>query len=1040
MKTTEKAIELLVAMGEELAGRDPARARDCLREAADLARAAADFRAESAATRRLGALATASGDHAEAETALERALALAREGGDALGVVGCLNALGMLRMRQGETEEALVCLRESLGRTTEAPRDPAFAAARAETLEHLGVAYRDAGDPKQALLYYQEALEIRRVAGDEAGIASCRNQLGSLCYRMGRFADAEAHFTMALEARRTLGDRPNVASTLNNLAGTCLLLGKLKEAARCFEESLALAKELGDDRRRAAILSNMGLLRSYEGRVDEADVLHRESLRIHRERGDPAGVAHALNNMSDLAVERGRLEEAVQLADECIRTWTRAGRQEALAKPWVNRGRALVELDRIAEARAAADAAVEAARRTGSDEYLAETNLLLARVLAREGNADQALAVALDAAGAAQRAASPALRAQAATELGRLQVEAGRLEAAKQELEQAARWVRGLPHPYDRACILAEQGRLLARAGSPEAGAERLRRALGEFETLGNARWQVRTLVDLAAVLAASDRAEAERLRARATDLAERHALGGLVEPQGAPQHRPAAGTVTAQAAALDTLASAWLAAAGRRSERLVDFVDPLFGFLRQTLGVRSARLVVEGERAAEDAAAEPDGRHARVERAEGGASASRNQARFVLISGDASAGKDAGRLEVAVSCPSNPARLFLGRAAPFDEEEVVSIEAVARLASLALEGPLERLGRKAAVRVEAGERFEGLIGSSRAMREVYRMIEQVAPADSSVLLTGESGTGKELAARAIHARSRRAGGPFVAINCPSIPRELIEAELFGHEKGAFTGAVTMRPGKVEVADGGTLFLDEVGDMAPATQVRLLRFLEEREFQRVGGRENRRVDVRILAATSRELGEAVERGDFRGDLFYRLNVVPLRMPALRERREDLPLLLEHFLARLAREPRPGRRVSARAMERLVAHDWPGNVRELRNAVEYMLTVGRDDVLDEEQLPEGVRRGAARGSDGAGGAAAGAPGGGSLLRRGETMAARLREVEAELIRATLEATAWNQSATARRLAITESMVRNRMKQYGIRRSEKGEQAS
>jgi two-component system nitrogen regulation response regulator GlnG len=580
---------------------------------------------------------------------------------------------------------------------------------------------------------------------------------------------------------------------------------------------------------------------------------------------------------------------------------------------------------------------------------------------------------------------------------------------------------------------MAEQGRLLAAAGSEEAGAERLRRALQEFEALGNRRWQVRTLADLADVIAAVDPEETDRLRSRAAEIARRHDLQSVLRRPKPARERPLPTIPAVHAEALGEVASAWQEAASRRSDRLVDFIDPLFRILVEAYGVRRATLTLPGGVAAVGATAAPEGPHARLEKADDNAG---RPARFVLIPGGEPTGQEAGRTEVAMGARSSALRLSLARDEEFAEAEIASIEALGRLASFALEGPLERLGRKEVTRVEAVESLEGLIGSAPAMREVYRLIEQVAPTDSSVLLLGESGTGKELAARAIHARSARGGGPFVAISCPSIPRELIEAELFGHEKGAFTGANTMRPGKVELADGGTLFLDEVGDMAVDTQVRLLRFLEEREFQRVGGRETRTVNVRILAATSRDLTEAVEGGEFRQDLFYRLNVVPIRLPSLRKRREDIPMLVYHFLGRQAGAGRTERPVSGQALEMLTRHDWPGNVRELRNAVEYMATLGRDAVLDETHVPEAIRAAATGAAKGGSPEAAGTvPARTHRLRRGETMEARLQEVEAALIRSTLEGEDWNQSAAARRLGITESKIRNRMKQYGIRRPDR-----
>ncbi|MCA9752136.1 MAG: sigma 54-interacting transcriptional regulator, partial [Gemmatimonadetes bacterium] len=971
------------------------------------------------------------GNHVAAGDVVTRALELAREAGDDLAIASSLNVRGLVAMREGAMDDALAWLRESLGRTTEGARDPVTARVRADTLENLGLVYRETGEPKQAHFAYREALEIREVAGDEAGIASCHNHLGNLHYRSGRFADATEHYRVALESRRKLGDRRGTASTANNLAGALLLLGKLRESAAYFEESRLLAEDLGDERRLASILSNMGLLRSYEGRGEDSERLHRESLRIHRERRDAAGQAHALNNLSALAFERGRPEEALRFADEGIELWRTAGRLGNVAKALENRGRALLELGHVEEARTAAIEALKSARQTESAEYRAEAGVLLARALAAGGEREAALASAEEAVEAADQAGSPSLRAMAATARGGLLLESGRLEDAKQDLARAERHARSLSHPWDRAVALAEQGRLLVRAGALDAAAERLRRAEKEFEALGNVRRRIPVLMDLAAAVAPADPDEAETLRVRGESLARAHDLADVLAATSDVGESPA---LDARRDArwidrLDLLARDLHATGSRRQERnvLVD-VDSLFRFLREGCGITRALLVLDGDRFAEVPPAGA-GRFA-VRLAEEPES---QRARFVLSTGREPAPEDAGRLEVSMGSTGRvSARLVVGRNTPFDSEESHAITLGARIAALALLGAFHGVGRQAIDPDDPLERFEGLVGGSPAMRAVYRLIEQVAPSDSSVLLLGESGTGKELAARAIHARSPRCRGPFVAINCPSIPRELIEAELFGHEKGAFTGATVARPGKVELADGGTLFLDEVGDMAAATQVRLLRFLEEREFQRVGGRETRSVDVRILAATSRNLTEAIERGEFRGDLYYRLNVVPLRMPPLRERREDLEALCAHLLRRRKPEGAPIA-IARRALDRLAAWDWPGNVRELRNVLEYMVTVSGGEMLDESHVPESVRF---RGAEGAGrdgiSSAAAATVAVAGLRAGETLEARLRDVEAGLIRSVLDAVDWNQSAAARRLGVTETKVRNRMRQYGIHR--------
>src|SRR5688572_29579949 len=255
---------------------------------------------------------------------------------------------------------------------------------------------------------------------------------------------------------------------------------------------------------------------------------------------------------------------------------------------------------------------------------------------------------------------------------------------------------------------------------------------------------------------------------------------------------------------------------------------------------------------------------------------------------------------------------------------------------------------------LEARYRFEGIIGRSQPMRNLFHLLEMVAATSSTVLITGETGTGKELAARAIHHSSPRRNNRFVALNCSAIPETLLEAELFGHARGAFTGAVGARQGRLEQAHKGTLFLDEVGTMSPALQAKLLRVLQEREFERVGDSHTVKIDVRVIAATHSDLLRMVAEGTFREDLFYRLNVIPIRMPSLRERREDIPLLVQHFLDRLTAEAgRPTVTVSQDVMRRLMACPWPGNVRQLENAVERSLAFskGRAQIEVADLSPE-----------------------------------------------------------------------------------------
>jgi Nif-specific regulatory protein len=293
---------------------------------------------------------------------------------------------------------------------------------------------------------------------------------------------------------------------------------------------------------------------------------------------------------------------------------------------------------------------------------------------------------------------------------------------------------------------------------------------------------------------------------------------------------------------------------------------------------------------------------------------------------------------------------------ARLDKDHLELMTAIAAVSAIALENArhVERLEDenrrlKAEISIE-----HNMVGESAPMRAVYRFVSRVASTDSTVLITGESGTGKELVARAIHRNSPRSAKPFVAINCAALTETLLESELFGHEKGAFTGAVQQKRGKLEVADGGTVFLDEMGELAPALQAKLLRVLQEREFERVGGTRPIHIDIRVIAATNRNLAESVKEGSFRQDLYYRLNVVSIEMPPLRQRREDIPLLAAYFAARSAeRSKRHVRGVSPEARACLMNYDWPGNVRELENSLERAVVLGSSEFILPEDLPEAV---------------------------------------------------------------------------------------
>jgi two-component system, NtrC family, response regulator len=319
--------------------------------------------------------------------------------------------------------------------------------------------------------------------------------------------------------------------------------------------------------------------------------------------------------------------------------------------------------------------------------------------------------------------------------------------------------------------------------------------------------------------------------------------------------------------------------------------------------------------------------------------------------------------------------------------------------------------------RLEHKYRFDNLVGESPEMLAVFKTIRQVAPSAASVLLLGESGTGKELFAQALHQNSTRRTKPFVKVACAALPETLLESELFGHEKGSFTGAVYTRAGRFEVADGGTLFLDEIGDISPTVQVKLLRFLEQREFERVGGNKTFKVDVRIVAATHRDLKKRVEDGSFREDLYYRLNVIEINIPPLRERPGDVPLLAQHFLQKYATAN--GKEIeglSDDVMALLLSHPWPGNVRELENAIERAVVLANDAKLLPVHFPTLRRTGAE------------APRNGNAHLGVRIPGSTLAELEREAILRTLEAVGGSTSRAASILDISARKIQYKMREY------------
>jgi DNA-binding NtrC family response regulator len=362
------------------------------------------------------------------------------------------------------------------------------------------------------------------------------------------------------------------------------------------------------------------------------------------------------------------------------------------------------------------------------------------------------------------------------------------------------------------------------------------------------------------------------------------------------------------------------------------------------------------------------------------------------------------GAVSSAVDAMRAGAAEYLTKPLNFDELIVV-------LDKVFEQQDLRREARQLRARVRDRVAPNNIVGSSPPMQRVFEIVDQVAPSKATVLLTGESGTGKELVANAIHQRSSRVNGPFIKLHCAALAESLLESELFGHEKGSFTGAMTRKDGRFHLADGGTLFLDEIGEISPAIQVKLLRFLQEHEFERVGGNQTIRVDVRVIAATNRNLVEEVAKGRFREDLYYRLNVVALEMPPLRDRRTDIPALAKFFLDRYAKDNNKQIETFAPdTLELLASYDWPGNVRELENAIERAVVLTNNTVLESRVLPPSVQPRVT-------------PSGLPVVP-GATMA----DLERYAILETLKATGGSTSKAAEVLGISVRTIQYRLHQY------------
>ena len=993
--------------------------------------------ARGRALRVKGRVAMRAGRWTDALPVLRDAIEIHAASGDFPRAAECSNDLGESLRRAGDLEGA----RDALSQSLQYSASLRPGSIRATALEELGTVLRVLGDTARALDTLAEAKRIREAQQDPAALARTSRSFGNALYQAGRFDESLEEHRTSLAIAERLGDQLEIAMALNNVGLVQIQLGANDDADRSLRRAHGIFHTLHQPKMVAFAATNLALLASYRGDTADAKRRLEEVLEIQSRTQTKVLASKTLNNLANVAIMAGDPRDAIHYAGQAITFLVEAGRTEGLSAAWFSRGRACLELGQWVETEEAITCLQELVNRSSNRETECEALLLSAELsLARE-NAPSALETALLSRELAEAADLPRHEAEAARLCGEARMRTGDESQAREDLLVAERAFKELQSQYYLALSRLTLGRLFIRAGAFEAAANRLRAAVESSQRMGHDQLHWRSLLALAEAqwpisrrLSRTTLGEAESL-ARTECRTDRE-----VEVRALREDLSAAQSGTGDGASTQTIIQLAKILRGAASGD-----DAIRGFLRtihEILELESAAFFpakgLEGLGRTAPATVHPP---AAMNRIDGLAEGVDLDAWLALTTIPPQVVPVLGShdLEWGVLVLSHAEPGSSGTDAAAQGRASV-LQAAADILGLALDSLVSPPGSRSAQDVDRlgganapkssdpkssnpnARTDSGIIGESPRILAILDTVEKVATSDSSVLVLGESGTGKELIARELHRRSGRASSPFEAIACPSIPRELIEAELFGHEKGAFTGADRQRAGRIELANGGTLFLDEIGDIDLATQSKLLRFLQEREFSRVGGRETVRVNVRIVAATSRKLEQEIEEGRFREDLYYRLGVVPIVVPPLRERGDDVVRIAVQLLEELSHRAGKELAFAPATLDLLRRYPWPGNVRELRNLVEYLVAVSSSGRLSPAMLPERIRESQSRrDTDSASG---------GILRSGETLDARLMTLEGELIRRALEAASGNQSEAARLLGITETKLRHRMRRYGL----------
>jgi DNA-binding NtrC family response regulator/tetratricopeptide (TPR) repeat protein len=841
----------------------------------------------------------------------------------------------------------------------DAARAAGDAAAAALALNLLADADRVEGKMDSALSLAREGLRNAEAAGNASARADAINNLGLLAWHRGEFSEAAELFGKSLSIREQQKNDHDIAATCNNLSLVHWEMGNLALAMDFQQRSLAIKERIGDRYGVGVSQLNLGLIHVDLGDWDKALECYFRALAEKEHSGDKSDVALCYNNIGEIYLRRGKLGRARFHLEKALELATAAPSAWVQSEVLGNLGEVAFAAGNVGRARDCYERDRQICLETDDRQELAET-------MRRTAELDLAQGRLADCEAALGSASELAGKVGLKRELGNVhQVRAelrdatGDRTGAKAEFEQSLAVFRTLGKNYELACTLGSYGRFL-KGIADSSWPSVLTEALGLFESLGV---EPRTK-------------ETERL------LAVDEGRGTKDEGQG-------------NAGVLEQLTA--LACAGLDTAR----------FCQEVLSVVAERLPAEAA-----AVLLRDGRVFQQGRME---------------VGERDRGRGTGDEEqTGVGRVSIPLDVGTGRVGTLVVRTGMTPSRVKPLADLIALGVSQAQARPASVGigdqgsgVGTERRFPGIVGAGTTLKPVFDTIEQVAPTRAGVLILGESGTGKELVARTIHALSDRKAGPLVVVNCAAIPENLLESELFGIEPGTATG-VSGRKGRFELARGGTVFLDEIGDMGLNLQAKILRLLQEKTFERVGGREPVVTDVRVVAATNRNLEEAIAAGRFRSDLFYRLNVITLNLPPLRQRKQDMPALAFWFVSKFSREyAKPMQGVSDDCLACLLSHDWPGNVRELENTIERAVILARGGLVTAADLPASMRK-------------AGTPEPEWRAIRKTVKEAAAAPLETGAILAALEQSGWIVKNAATALHISRREIYRLMKKHNIHR--------